>query len=39
MGKELAEVIAENGIVYRLGEHDWHYPELFLEQKTNYPIF
>lgn len=38
MSKELAEVIVENGIVYRLGEHDLYYPELKLEQETDYPI-
>lgn len=38
MSKELVEVIVENGIVYRLGEHDLYYPELSLEQKTDYPI-
>lgn len=38
MSKELAEVIVENGIVYRLGEHDLYYPDLSLEQKTDYPI-
>ena len=38
MSKELAEVIVENGIVYHLGEHDLYYPELSLEQKTDYPI-
>lgn len=38
MGKELAEVIVENGIVYRLSEYDLYYPDLSLEQKTDYPI-
>lgn len=38
MSKELAEVIVENGIVYRLGEDGCYYPELSLEQKTDYPI-
>lgn len=38
MSKELAEVIVENGIMYRVGEHDLYYPELSLEQKTDYPI-
>lgn len=38
MSKELAEVIVENGIVYRLREHDLYYPDLSLEQKTDYPI-
>lgn len=38
MSKELAEIIVENGIVYRLGEYDLYYPELSLGQKTDYPI-
>ena len=38
MSKELAEVIVENGIVYRLGELDLYYPDLSLEQNTDYPI-
>lgn len=38
MSKELAKVIVENGIVYRLGEHDLYYPEVSLEPKTDYPI-
>lgn len=38
MGKELAEVIVENGSVYRLEEDDLYYPELYLEQKADYPI-
>lgn len=38
MGKELAEVIVENGIVYRLGEHDLYYPDLGMPEGTNYNI-
>ena len=33
MSKELAEVIVENGIVYRLGEHDLYYPDLRLSEE------
>ena len=38
MGKELAEVIVENGIVYRLGEHDLYYPDLGMPEETHYNI-
>lgn len=38
MSKELAEVIVENGIVYRLGKHDLYYPDLRLLEETNYNI-
>lgn len=34
----LAEVIVENGITYRLAEDDCYYPQLSLEQKTDYMI-
>ena len=38
MGKELAEVIVENGIVYRLGEYDLYYPDLGMPEGTHYNI-
>lgn len=38
MGKELAEVIVENGIVYRLGKDDLYYPDLRLPEGMNYNI-
>lgn len=38
MSKELVEVIVENGIVYRLGEHDLYYPYLRLSEGTHYNI-
>lgn len=38
MSKKLAEVIEENGIVYRLGEHDLYYPDLGLPEGTHYNI-
>lgn len=38
MSEELAEVIVENGIVYRLGEHDLYYPDLRLPEGTDYNI-
>lgn len=38
MSKELAEVIVENGIVYRLGEHDLYYPDLGMPEGTQYNI-
>ena len=38
MSKELAEVIVENGIVYRLGEHDLYYPDLGMPEGTHYNI-
>lgn len=38
MSKELARVIVENGIVYRLGEHDLYYPDLGMSEETHYNI-
>lgn len=38
MSKELAEVIVENGIVYRLGKHDLYYPDLGMPEGTQYNI-
>ncbi len=38
MSKELAKVIVENGIVYRLGEHDLYYPDLGMPEGTLYNI-
>lgn len=38
MGKELAEVIEENGIVYRLAEDGCYYPKLRLPEGTYYNI-
>lgn len=38
MEKQLAEVIVENGITYRLAENGCYYLELGLEQKTDYVI-
>lgn len=38
MSEELAEVIVENGIVYRLGEDDLYYPELGMPEGTHYNI-
>ncbi|MBD5137412.1 MAG: TnpV protein [Lachnospiraceae bacterium] len=38
MSKELAEGIVENGIVYRLGEHDLYYPELGMPEGSHYNI-
>lgn len=38
MSKELAEVIVENGIVYRLGKHDLYYPDLEMPEGTQYNI-
>ena len=38
MRKELAEVIVENGIVYRLGKDDLYYPDLRLPEGTHYNI-
>ncbi len=38
MSKELAEVIVDNGTVYRLGEHDLYYPDLGLPEGTHYNI-
>lgn len=38
MSKELAKVIGENGLVYHLAEDGCYYPDLSLEQKTDYSI-
>lgn len=38
MSRELAEVIVENGITYYLAENGCYYPDLRLEQKTDYLI-
>ncbi len=38
MSKELAEVIVENGIAYRLGKHDLYYPDLRLPGGAHYNI-
>ena len=38
MSKKLAEIIVENGIVYRLGEHDLYYPDLGMSEGTHYNI-
>lgn len=38
MGKELAEVIEENGIVYHLAEDGCYYPDLRLLKGTHYNI-
>lgn len=38
MKTELAEVIVENGITYHLAENGCYYPQLSLEQKTDYLI-
>lgn len=38
MEKSLAEVIVENGITYHLAENGCYYPQLSLEQKTDYVI-
>jgi len=35
---QLAESIVENGITYHLAENDCYYPQLNLEQKTDYVI-
>lgn len=35
---QLAEVIVENGITYHLAEDGCYYPQLNLEQKTDYAI-
>lgn len=37
-GKPLAEVIVENGISYQLAENGCYYPQLSLEQETDYVI-
>lgn len=36
--KELVEVIVENGITYQFAENGCYYPQLSLEQKTDYVI-
>ena len=38
MKNQLAEVIVENGITYHLAEDGCYYPQLSLEQKTDYTI-
>ncbi len=38
MGKELAEVIEENGIVYRLKKDGCYYPDIRLPEGTHYTI-
>lgn len=38
MGKELAEVIEENGIVYRMAKDGCYYPDLRLSEGTHYNI-
>ena len=38
MGKELAEVIEENGIVYRLKKDGCDYPDIRLPEGTHYTI-
>lgn len=38
MGKELAEMIEENGIVYYLAEDGCYYPDLSLPEGTHYNI-
>ena len=39
MGKDkLEEIIVENGITYRLADDGCYYPQLSLEQKTDYVI-
>lgn len=38
MSMKLADVIEENGIVYRFGEHDLYYPDLGLSEGTHYNI-
>ena len=38
MGKELAEVIVENGIEYHLAEDGCYYPDINVEQNTDNPI-
>ena len=38
MGKELAEVIVENGIEYHLAEDGCYYPDINVEQNTDYPV-
>ena len=38
MGKELPEVILENGIVYHLAENGCYYPNINTEQNTVYLV-
>ncbi len=38
MENQLAEVIVENGITYHLAEDGCYYPQLSLEQETDYVI-
>ena len=38
MDKELAEIIEENGIMYRLAEDGCYYPDLRLPEGTHYNI-
>lgn len=38
MGKELAEVVVENGIVYHLREGGLYHPDLRLPEGTHYNI-
>lgn len=38
MSKELAEIIEENGIVYRLTEDGCYYPDLGIPEETHYNI-
>ena len=39
MGKDkLEEIIVENGIIYRLAEDGCYYPQLSLDQKSDYTI-
>lgn len=38
MENQLVEVIVENGITYQLAENGCYYPQLSLEQKTDYVI-
>lgn len=38
MGKELADVIVENGIEYHLAEDGCYYPDINVEQNTDNPI-
>ena len=38
MGKELAEITEENGIMYHLAEDGCYYPDLRLPEETHYNI-
>ena len=38
MGKESAEAIVENGIVYHLAEDGCYYPDISVEQNTDFPV-